>query len=530
MKNKNNQTRRKAAHRWWLLLATLLLLPASCINEQVETTPPQAGPLEVRLLVNTRQAGTTRAEGDDTDVSNIHELRVYVYNAEGKTVAHYYNPSLSATGQAYYVPLRLSEGGMLDFYVVANESSAGITSLDENTTEETLLATPFNKPAAFNNNHDFLMTGKALKQEVIADAVTIVECPLTRDFSELNIYFAKTSEVDVTVRGVLMYDYTNQDKLSFLGTGETSNETTDAITNTSQQLWLLGTAINVTTVIQETDQENPSVYGDVVITHPLLRNTYGNEKAADWETAPETTIKPRLNVSYTIDNPDVIKTKDIYLPAIPRNCRCNIYCLVKSGDLVLNVIVEDWKEETWELGDFMHPSYQQPLLPFGTDLSKLDKLELTEHKAEIWYEPSGAGAFKALFRLTDPEGLKWTITLFDADPNEFERKVYKLNDPNETEITEPTASEDWYVIQVTPKEDVEEDVEKTVKLGITYVPQWDLPENETMFLLLNKTLPAGGTFWPTGADNSNETIIITQVKRPTDDDSTSTDDDNTTND
>ena len=116
----------------WTALLLLLLLPAACIQDEPAPAVGE-GEYMVRLLIDP-QTVATRAPGDETGVSGIHQLRVYVFK-ERTRVGYYENMNLQATGQAYYVPFRLTEGGNLDFYVVANEDAASTEDSQYDLTE-----------------------------------------------------------------------------------------------------------------------------------------------------------------------------------------------------------------------------------------------------------------------------------------------------------------------------------------------------------------------------------------------------------
>lgn len=407
--------------RWQAVLCLLVavLLGASCSQDDHAGVALPDGEYEVRLLVNAESvAADTRAEGD---VSVIRELRVYVFNAEGERVGHYYNGNLSAAGTAYYVPLRLSEGGQLDYYVVANEQGAGITTLTEATTKAQLEALAF-QAATVNSDRETsgdLLCGTATETITAAnqsgDAV-VVECPLSRPFSLLDVRFAKTSKLlDVTVTGITLHDYTTAGTV-FENDSYTFPYATDAFT-------LLSSAqgVQVTRVVAA-DEQFTGDYGEPFATQVVAPNPYGTGEwvsdNTEWETAPGEEKKPRLEIAYQIG--ETAKTATVYLPPMTTNHRYGVNCLITADGLTLNLNVLPWEKEESEIvwSDTPDPEIV---------ITKSTMTENGETFFPIRYtvtnNPEDTNDFYFNFKLTSPQGMRWVASIdngqdfFFCDPN-----------------------------------------------------------------------------------------------------------------
>ena len=402
--------------RWQAVLCLLVavLLGASCSQDDHAGIALPDGEYEVRLLVNAESvAADTRAEGD---VSVIRELRVYVFNAEGERVGHYYNGNLSAAGTAYYVPLRLSEGGDLDFYVVANENGAGI-SLSETTTKRELDDMSFQTESINQSNGD-LLRGQTSEEITAADvqggATKIITCELSRPFSLLDVRFAKVSEMlDVVVTGIELYDYTTGGTL-FENTSYTPVYATGS-------LRLLDAEQEVTQVVAA-DERITGDYGEPFATQVVAPNPAGTGEwvsdNTEWETAPGEEKKPRLEIAYRIG--ETSKSAIVYLPPMMTNHRYGVNCLITADGLTLNLNVLPWEKEESEIvwSDTPDPEIV---------ITKSTMTENGETFFPIRYtvtnNPEDTNDFYFNFKLTSPQGMRWVASIdngqdfFFCDPN-----------------------------------------------------------------------------------------------------------------
>ena len=95
---------------------TIAALAVATSCGKSDTPTAASGPVDVRLVVSS--GNNTRVGSDATD-NVISQLRVYAFNADGEKVG--YAEADKLQGQNY-IPITLSEGGDINFYVIANDN------------------------------------------------------------------------------------------------------------------------------------------------------------------------------------------------------------------------------------------------------------------------------------------------------------------------------------------------------------------------------------------------------------------------
>ena len=95
---------------------TIAALAVATSCGKSDTPAAASGPVDVRLVVSS--GNNTRVGSDATD-NDIRQLRVYAFNADGEKVG--YAEADKLQGQNY-IPITLSEGGYINFYVIANDN------------------------------------------------------------------------------------------------------------------------------------------------------------------------------------------------------------------------------------------------------------------------------------------------------------------------------------------------------------------------------------------------------------------------
>lgn len=114
---------------------TIAALAVATSCGKSDTPTAASGPVDVRLVVSS--GNNTRVGSDKTD-NDIRQLRVYAFNADGKKVG--YAEADSLQGQNY-IPITLSEGGYINFYVIANDNFGPKPTVDaEQVTDWTSLS------------------------------------------------------------------------------------------------------------------------------------------------------------------------------------------------------------------------------------------------------------------------------------------------------------------------------------------------------------------------------------------------------
>ena len=95
---------------------TIAALAVATSCGKSDTPAAASGPVDVRLVVSS--GNNTRVGSDKTD-NDIRQLRVYAFNADGEKVG--YAEADNLQGQNY-IPITLSKGGDINFYVIANDN------------------------------------------------------------------------------------------------------------------------------------------------------------------------------------------------------------------------------------------------------------------------------------------------------------------------------------------------------------------------------------------------------------------------
>lgn len=94
---------------------TIAALAVATSCGKSDTPTAASGPVDVRLVVSS--GNNTRVGSDETD-NDIHQLRVYAFKGDTKVG---YAEADNLQGQNY-IPITLSEGGEINFYVIANDN------------------------------------------------------------------------------------------------------------------------------------------------------------------------------------------------------------------------------------------------------------------------------------------------------------------------------------------------------------------------------------------------------------------------
>ena len=394
MKRENDIFQRTVRRTTVFIWMAAVLLLAGCNKEQNLSAPGGNGKLEVRLVIDTKQT-QTRA----TDVSVINSLRVYVFDATGKPVGYTYNGNLQESGAAYYLPLRLQQGGNLEFFVLANEggltygSGTNAKSLDENISHNELHALVFDRSKVTNGS---LMSGWVTEEITDTQGVTVVECPLTRDVAELNLYFATTGGA-VQITDVTLHDY-KTDSPVFWGDTDDAGQ---GNTYSDNSLGLIVQNANDFPTLSESAANNLTDYTtqDKVATAYLVKNSDGSDS---WDTEPNTEKKPRLAINYTVGGTP--RTAVIYLPPIAINHQYNICCLVKAAGILLHISIDDWEEAGYEI-----TWTDESNIAFGPEPTEL-------YITEVISESDMLGGQNAGFRISAGQdnalaNVKWQATI-----------------------------------------------------------------------------------------------------------------------
>lgn len=483
----------------YMKLAYIALLSAlwGCSDQEGEAPVKDTDePIEVSLIINAQEITNTRAA--DADISLIKSIRIYAYDNAGEKVGYYYVGELKETGSSYYIPLRLSKGGQLTFYVIANEKCAKLynvrqtpgqgkgaalgekVELSESTTLNDLYIYCFKTEEVDTAGEGYLMTGSTTA--IITNqsgTPTVIECNLERDLSELNIAFAKSGNFETIITSVKLVDYT------LLGWMYGDHPTWERQFNTTGTE-MMPAPLTVLDIVSETDQKDAAKYGGTDLMRPLSYNPDGNffTDNYDWSIPPETDIKPRLEIRYTQDG--VEKNGIIYLPQIGRNIRFNVYCLIKSTGIAMQLQVKEWVENKTEIewSDNYDFEFNPGKEPVGNGNENFYPIYYTENS-----DPHGTNDFLVTFLLKGPLGTNWVASLDNKQDFYFADEYGEelTGAPKGTAPTSENVTPEPVTIRLRARSAYDENIPKKVKMTIRV----QTAQNEWTRLIINDKLTTG---------------------------------------
>ncbi len=347
-----------------------LALATSCGKSDTPTAA--SGPVDVRLVVSS--GNNTRVGSDATD-NDIRQLRVYAFNAKGEKVG--YAKADNLQGQNY-IPITLSEGGDINFYVIANgnfgpKPTVGTTSV----TDWTLLSKTdleslkfdlsgfggwsatddFVSPMSNNLKDEFgndLENNYAYSNPVTVTKPTtgslVIPVTVQHVLGRLRLMLNKESD-DVTITLKRAAVYNRPDYFLLYNSGSADIEYNN---NKS----LVDEFVNRDIPLETTQQEVARTY--------LAPNLYGSSDP-DTYTAQKTdgTTSNGLNEAYRLEltvefaySTGTSETKNykVYLPRVPRNTSIDVQGTFK-GTVVdikptFNIMVNAWVERPIKIPPF----------------------------------------------------------------------------------------------------------------------------------------------------------------------------------
>lgn len=366
-----------------------LALATSCGKSDTPTAA--SGPVDVRLVVSS--GDNTRVGSDATD-NNISQLRVYAFNAKGEKVG--YAEADNLRGQNY-IPITLSEGGDINFYVIANDNFGPKPTVDaEQVTDWTSLSKTdleslkfdlsefggwsatddFVSPMSNNLKDEFgndLENNNAYSNPVPVTKPTsgslVIPVTVQHVLGRLRLMLNKDAaakDVTIKVTSAVLYHRPDAFKLYF-SYGE-KDKIDDVITFTNNAEPLTEQLIDASNAVT-LDVKPDDGYTTIARTY-LAPNQYGS-RDPDTYTAQKTdgtTSSNGLNEAYRLDltvefaystgTSEIKETKNykVYLPRVPRNTSIDVQGTFK-GTVVdikptFNIMVNAWVERTIEIPAF----------------------------------------------------------------------------------------------------------------------------------------------------------------------------------
>ena len=367
-------------------LMTIAALAVATSCGKSDTPTAASGPVDVRLVVSS--GDNTRVGSDKTD-NDISQLRVYAFNADGEKVG--YAEADNLKGQNY-IPITLSKGGDINFYVIANDNFGPKPVTDWTSLSKTDLESlkfdlsgftgwsttgDFVSPMSNNRYDEF---GNELKNdsgtaayendygtEVYVTKPTVIPVTVQHVLGRLRLMLNKdASAKDVTIKVTKAVVYHRPDAFKLYFAENEKNQIDDIITFTNNAESPLKEQLIVDTkpLVDKPDDG----YTTIARTY-LAPNQYGSSDP-DTYTAQKTdgTTSNGLNKAYrleltveftytttgTSEKKNYTKNYTVYLPRVPRNTSIDVQGTFK-GTVVkpeFNVMTEAWVEKVMNIPDF----------------------------------------------------------------------------------------------------------------------------------------------------------------------------------
>lgn len=351
-------------------LMTIAALAVATSCGKSDTPTAASGPVDVRLVVS---SGNNTRVGSDAKDNDIRQLRVYAFNADGKKVG--YAEADNLKGQNY-IPITLSEGGDINFYVIANDNfgpkpTVGTTSVTDWTSlSKTDLESlkfdlsgftgwsttgDFVSPMSNNRYDEF---GNELKNDsgtaaykndygtaVNVTKPTVIPVTVQHVLGRLRLMLNKESDdVTITLKRAAVYNRPDYFLLYNSGSAGIEYEKNESLVD----------EFVVSDIPLETTQK------EVARTY-LAPNLYGSSDP-DTYTAQKTdgTTSNGLNKAYCLEltvefaGTSEPKKYKVYLPRVPRNTSIDVQGTFK-GTVVkpeFNVMTEAWEEKVMNIPEF----------------------------------------------------------------------------------------------------------------------------------------------------------------------------------
>lgn len=372
---------------------TIAALAVATSCGKSDTPTAASGPVDVRLVVSS--GNNTRVGSDETD-NDIRQLRVYAFNADGKKVG--YAEADNLQGQNY-IPITLSKGGDINFYVIANDNfgpkpTVGTTSVTDWTslskTDLESLKFDLSEFGGWSATDDFVSpmsnnrydefgnelkndSGTAAYEKDYGTAVNVTKpttgtlvIPVTVQhiLGRLRLMLNKDRDADngltITVTRAAVYHSPNVAHLyTVQGLHNNATNITYRDTPVTEEIISADSPVSL-----NTQPENGS-YTTIARTY-LAPNQYGTydktggkfttENGNETEAGKDKAYRLELTVEFAYSTGTETKNYTVYLPRVPRNTSIDVQGTFK-GTVVdikptFNIMVNAWVERTIEIPAF----------------------------------------------------------------------------------------------------------------------------------------------------------------------------------
>ena len=353
-----------------------LALATSCGKSDTPTAA--SGPVDVRLVVSS--GNNTRVGSDATD-NDIHQLRVYAFKGDTKVG---YAEADKLQGQNY-IPITLSEGGDINFYVIANDNfgpkpvtdwtSLSKTDLESlkfdlsgftgwSTTGDFVSPMSNNRYDEFGNElkndsgtaaykNDY---GTAVKVNVTKPETGTLVIPVTVQhvLGRLRLMLNKESDdVTITLKRAAVYNRPDYFLLYNSGSAGIEYEKNESLVDE-----FVVSDIPLGTTQKEVARTYlaPNLYGSSDPDTYTAQKTDGTTSSNGLNEAYR--LELTVEFAYTTGTPETKKNYTVYytvyLPQVPRNTSIDVQGTFK-GTIIkpeFNVMTEAWEEKVMNIPEF----------------------------------------------------------------------------------------------------------------------------------------------------------------------------------
>lgn len=378
---------------------------------------------------------------------------------------------------------------------------------DEATKKLTLTLAPPTKGLNYDSEQfDFLYSGIELRdQTTTPDYATPVNLEMYHLFTAFGIGAKNNTSKDIIIKNFEVVELRNSANVTIEYTTNSFNVNYNAYNVTSTQKShdnkLLYKKIEEVLTL-ESGASTANLYKGTINTereYKLIYPQFNNEECPMGD----------MYIKYSYEGMDGEYEARVKFPAnlkwlAGKKYHFDIIFDKEPGSVWVNYIVADWDDVSWNL-EFEAPLHTMLLTEPNNEA------DAPTNVPTIYYDNSTtlgeSGAFIGYFKMDSPAGISWKPTLTNASAADYEVRLYtnkkedgSIQDNYNIPVTTANIEAEidrFYKIVVVPKNP--DNVNKVVKLGITYAPLWN--EEANPLLIINKS--GDGYYYPWPDDETN---------------------------
>ena len=363
-------------------LMTIAALAVATSCGKSDTPAAASGPVDVRLVVS---SGNNTRVGSDAKDNDIRQLRVYAFKGDTKVG---YAEADNLQGQNY-IPITLSKGGDINFYVIANDnfgpkptigtkpvtdwtslSKTDFESLKFDLSGFTGWSTTgdFVSPMSNNLKDEFgndLENNYAYSNPVTVTKPTtgtlVIPVTVQHVLGRLRLMLNKESDdVTITLKRAAVYNRPDYFLLYNSGSADIEYEKNESLVDNNKSL--VDEFVNRDIPLGTTQKEvartylAPNLYGSSDPDTYTAQKTDGTTSSTGLNEAYR--LELTVEFAYTTGTPETKKNYTVYytvyLPQVPRNTSIDVKGTFK-GSVVkpeFNVMTEAWVEKVMDIPEF----------------------------------------------------------------------------------------------------------------------------------------------------------------------------------